>query len=59
VLAALLRIGWTIARTSGSHRTLTRPELPKVRFAYHDGEEVGPKILSRIAKETGLSPEDL
>jgi predicted RNA binding protein YcfA (HicA-like mRNA interferase family) len=30
-----------------------------VRFAYHDGEEVGPKILSRIAKETGLRPEDL
>jgi hypothetical protein len=30
-----------------------------VRFAYHDGEEIGPKILSRIAKETGLRPEDL
>jgi predicted RNA binding protein YcfA (HicA-like mRNA interferase family) len=30
-----------------------------VRFAYHDGEEIGPKILSRIAKETGLNPEDL
>jgi hypothetical protein len=30
-----------------------------VRFAYHDSEEVGPRILSRIAKETGLKPEDL
>jgi hypothetical protein len=30
-----------------------------VRFAYHDGEEIGPKILSRIGKETGLKPEDL
>jgi predicted RNA binding protein YcfA (HicA-like mRNA interferase family) len=25
VLAALLRIGWTIKRQSGSHRTLQRP----------------------------------
>ncbi|MCB0252268.1 MAG: type II toxin-antitoxin system HicA family toxin [Anaerolineae bacterium] len=25
VLAALLRIGWTIKRESGSHRTLSRP----------------------------------
>ena len=27
VLAALLRIGWTIKRQSGSHRTLQRPGL--------------------------------
>jgi hypothetical protein len=41
------------------HRTLARPGWPKVLFAYHDNEEVGPRILSRIAKETGLKPEDL
>lgn len=46
-------------RTTGSHRTLSRSGWPNVRFAYHDGEEIGPKILSRIAKETGLKPEDL
>ena len=59
VLAALLRIGWTITKTRGSHRTLARPGWPKTRFAYHDGEEIGPKILARIAKETGLTPDDL
>ncbi|MGA7991572.1 MAG: type II toxin-antitoxin system HicA family toxin [Thermoanaerobaculia bacterium] len=58
-MAALLRIGWTVMRTTGSHRTLSRSGWPNVRFAYHDGEEIGPKILSRIAKETGLKPEDL
>jgi predicted RNA binding protein YcfA (HicA-like mRNA interferase family) len=59
VLAALLRIGWTIKRQSGSHRTLSRPGWSDVVFAFHDNEELGPRILARIAKLTGLNPEDL
>jgi predicted RNA binding protein YcfA (HicA-like mRNA interferase family) len=60
VLAALLRIGWTIKRQSrGSHRILSRPGLPDVIFAFHDREEIGPKMLARIAKRTGLTPDDL
>lgn len=59
VLAALLRIGWTVERERGSHKTLTRPGWPNHVFAYHDGEEIGPTILARIAKHTGLTPDDL
>ena len=59
VLAALYRIGWTLKRESGSHRTLSRPDWPDVIFAFHDGEELGPKMLARIAKRTGLTPQDL
>jgi predicted RNA binding protein YcfA (HicA-like mRNA interferase family) len=59
VLAALLRIGWTIKRQSGSHRTLARPDWPDFAFSFHDDEEIGPKMLARIAKHTGLRPEDL
>jgi predicted RNA binding protein YcfA (HicA-like mRNA interferase family) len=59
VLAALRRIGWTVVRTSGSHRTLRRPGWPQYRFAFHDKEELGPVILAEIAKHTGLKPEDL
>ncbi|WP_123101752.1 type II toxin-antitoxin system HicA family toxin [Acidithiobacillus sulfuriphilus] len=59
VLAALFRIGWRVKRQSGSHRTLTRPNWPDVVFAFHDGEEIGPRMLARLAKQTGLSPEDL
>jgi hypothetical protein len=33
--------------------------LTDVIFAFHDGETIGPKMLARIAKRTGLSPEDL
>jgi len=28
-------------------------------FAFHDREEVGPRMLARIARHTGLRPEDL
>ncbi len=59
VLSALEGLGWTIKRQSGSHRTLKRDDWPDVVFAFHDGEEIGPKMLARIAKLTGLTPEDL
>ena len=59
VLAALLRTGWTVKRQTGSHKTLSREGWPDVVFAFHDGDEIGPKMLSRIAKSTGLSPKDL
>ena len=59
VLAALLRIGWSIKRESGSHKTLSRPGWSDFVFAFHDKEEIGPKMLARIAKNTGLKPEDL
>jgi predicted RNA binding protein YcfA (HicA-like mRNA interferase family) len=58
-LAALLRIGWSIKRQSSSHKTLQRPAWPDVVFAFHDREEIGPRMLARIAKQTGLTPEDL
>jgi predicted RNA binding protein YcfA (HicA-like mRNA interferase family) len=59
VLAALARIGWRVKRQSGSHRTLGREGWPDVVFAFHDDDEIGPRMLARIAKHTGLRPEDL
>ena len=59
VLAALLRIGWSIKREASSHKVLTREDWPDTVFAFHDGEEIGPGMLARIAKRTGLRPEDL
>jgi predicted RNA binding protein YcfA (HicA-like mRNA interferase family) len=60
VLAALLRIGWTVKRQSGtSHRVLARSGWPDFTFAFHDQEEIGPRMLARIAKRTALTPDDL
>ena len=59
LLAALSRLGWEVKRQSGSHKTLSRNGWPDFVFAFHDGDEIGPKMLARVAKHTGLSPDDL
>jgi predicted RNA binding protein YcfA (HicA-like mRNA interferase family) len=59
VLKALQKVGWRIKRESGSHKTLGSDGWPDVVFAFHDGDEIGPRMLARLAKHTGLRPEDL
>jgi predicted RNA binding protein YcfA (HicA-like mRNA interferase family) len=63
VYRALLRIGWRekprISK-GGSHKQLENPNFPyEFTWAFHESEEIGPRMLSRIAKRTGLKPEDL
>jgi predicted RNA binding protein YcfA (HicA-like mRNA interferase family) len=58
-LSSLIRKGWKIKRTSGSHRVLSCEGWQDVIFAFHENEEIGPKMLARISKVTGLKPEDL
>jgi predicted RNA binding protein YcfA (HicA-like mRNA interferase family) len=63
VWRALLRIGWRekprISK-SGSHRQLEHADYSyEFTWAFHDQDEIGPKMLAKIAKRTGLKPEDL
>lgn len=60
VLAALERVGWSVKRQrGGSHKVLEHPDYPDYVFSFHDGDEIGPKMMARIAKKTGLTREDL
>jgi len=59
VFASLLAIGWQVKRQSGSHKTLSRSGFPDFVFAFRDNEEIGPRMLTRIAKHTGLKPQDI
>lgn len=59
VLAALARIGWEVKRQKGSHRTLQRDGWADYVWAFHDAVELGPQMLAKIAKRTGLAPDDL
>jgi predicted RNA binding protein YcfA (HicA-like mRNA interferase family) len=60
VLAALERKGWTVKREAkGSHKVLAHPDFPDFVWAFHDRDEIGPRMLSRIAKRTGLERGDL
>ncbi|MEX0641503.1 MAG: type II toxin-antitoxin system HicA family toxin [Pirellulales bacterium] len=59
VLAALLHIGWSIKRQTGSHRVLERAGWADYVFAFHDNDKIGPRMLARIARHTRLRPEEL
>ncbi|TSC87045.1 MAG: hypothetical protein G01um10148_150 [Parcubacteria group bacterium Gr01-1014_8] len=59
VLKALINLGWNIKRQKGSHRILGKSGWKDITFAFHDREEIGPRMLARIAKHTDLTPEDL
>ena len=60
VYKALLRIGWIPkSEKKGSHVQMRKPGFPDYTWAWHDSEELGPVILKKIAKYTGLKPEDL
>ncbi|PZO43494.1 MAG: hypothetical protein DCF19_06045 [Pseudanabaena frigida] len=59
VLAALEKIGWNVKRQTGSHKILERDGWEDYVFAFRDSDEIGAKMLARIAKKTGLKPENL
>ncbi len=59
VQKALLKLGWQIKRQRGSHKILGKIGWPDFTFAFHEREEIGPRMLARIAKYTGLTPDDL
>jgi predicted RNA binding protein YcfA (HicA-like mRNA interferase family) len=59
ILRALERIGWRVKRQKGSHKVLSREGWEDCVFAFRDSDEIGSKMLARIAKTTGLKPEDL
>lgn len=60
VFTALLRIGWSVkTRKGSSHVQLTHLIRGEFTWAFHDSDEIGPKMLARIAKHTGLKPEDI
>ena len=61
VYRALLRIGWTPAGPHrGSHVQLMHKDFPyRYTWAFHDADEIGPVMMARIAKKTGLTPSDI
>jgi predicted RNA binding protein YcfA (HicA-like mRNA interferase family) len=59
VFAALKRIGWRHERTVGSHKIMTKQGWAEYPFSFHDSEELGPAILAKISKKTGLQIRDL
>jgi predicted RNA binding protein YcfA (HicA-like mRNA interferase family) len=62
VFSALKSIGWSIkpgSQKGSSHVQLVHAMLPEYTWAFDDSDELGPKMIARIAKKTGLKREDL
>ena len=60
IFRALIKIGWEIKRhRSSSHIILEKTGHPDYVWAFDNSEEIGPKMLARIAKHTYLKPEEL
>jgi predicted RNA binding protein YcfA (HicA-like mRNA interferase family) len=60
VFAAIQRIGWTVkAETGSSHKQMIHPDWGEATWSFHDGVEIGPKMLARLAKVFKFTPNDL
>jgi len=49
-------LGWTIKRqSSGPRWVMERPDWVDFVFAFHDDEEIGPRMLARIVTPANFS----
>ncbi len=59
LVRALEQIGFAIARQRGSHVFLKHPDGRATTVPVHRGETLGPGILLSIARDIGLTREQL
>jgi predicted RNA binding protein YcfA (HicA-like mRNA interferase family) len=58
VRRAIEKAGWELVRIRGSHRIYRRGTV-MVPFAYHDGADLGRTALAIVAKEFGMTVDEL
>ncbi len=59
ICSVLEKLGFSIARQSGSHIIYKNSEGKRATVPFHGAKTLHPKILKSILKDTGLSIEDL
>jgi predicted RNA binding protein YcfA (HicA-like mRNA interferase family) len=58
VRKAIEKAGWRLMSTEGSHRKYRKSGRVEM-FAYHDGADLGRPAMARVAKQFGMSTEEL
>ena len=58
VIRVLERIGFFLARQSGSHKIYKNREGKRVTVPYHSGKTLHPKVLKSILRDANLSVEE-
>ena len=57
VTTVLERIGFVLARQSGSHKIYKNIEGKRVTIPYHSGKILHPKVLKNIIRDADLTVE--
>jgi predicted RNA binding protein YcfA (HicA-like mRNA interferase family) len=57
VIRVLERVGFYLARQSGSHKIYKNQEGKRVTVPYHAGKIIHPKVLKSILRDADLSVE--
>ena len=58
VCKALKELGFEFVRQKGSHLRFAHPDGRKTTVPSHSGEDIGPKLLNKIAKDIGVEKRD-
>jgi predicted RNA binding protein YcfA (HicA-like mRNA interferase family) len=59
VVAILERLGFVEARQRGSHKQYRHPNGRSTTVPFHSGRDISPILLRQIAKDIGLTVEEL
>jgi predicted RNA binding protein YcfA (HicA-like mRNA interferase family) len=59
IAAVLERIGFSMARQSGSHQIYKNAAGKRATVPFHGSKILHPKVLKNILRDAELSPEDL
>ncbi len=59
MIKALAKIGFTVARITGSHHRLVHDDGRKTTVAVHGKETLGPGILLKILRDIDLTRDEL
>lgn len=59
VAAILERLGFVEVRQRGSHKQYRHPDGRSTTIPFHAGRDISPILLRQIAKDIGLTAEEL
>ncbi len=59
VVALLVSLGFVEVRQRGSHKQYRHPDGRGTTVPFHAGRDISPTLLRKIAKDVGLTAEQL
>jgi predicted RNA binding protein YcfA (HicA-like mRNA interferase family) len=57
MIKALVRLGFTVVRATGSHHVLEKPGCPRISVPVHRGKALKEGLVRGILKDVGISED--